>query len=90
MTVKTHRMNTRRESERYTCFACTAEAHYWSQDSLKGGIATGAVVWHCQAHREAGRKEAASDRAKARFMQQRSNVQEGDNVLAQIVRKLGI
>jgi hypothetical protein len=60
--VVTHRLE--KSGERYRCYACEQEAHYWSQDEQKGGLARGAVVYHCQAHRDIARAAAAHVNAR--------------------------
>jgi|GEM_PF-5204316 len=61
MAVHTHRQIGKSEQwefGRYSCFLCGKSAHYWSQDENKNGTRNGPVVWHCQAHRNAGRRQA--------------------------------
>jgi hypothetical protein len=57
MTIQT-RQQSNRENEIHTCQFCGGLARYWSQNELPNGKAGGPVVYHCQNHREEGRKSA--------------------------------
>jgi len=57
MTIQTRRQNNR-ENEVHSCQFCGGLARYWSQNELDNGKAGGPVVYHCQNHRNEGRKSA--------------------------------
>jgi hypothetical protein len=70
--VKTHRLE--RSSGQYCCHICNQKASYWSQDEVKGGLARGAVVYHCQAHRDAARAVAADLSARINLRAEKQRV----------------
>lgn len=88
MPVKTHRMIPTREDGPQVCQFCGERGNYWSQNELRDHRAAGAVVYHCQACREAARSWAGSNAAVQKKAKNEELMLRAGGPLADLFRKM--